>query len=126
MRFERRPKIEIIRRETGILRDRVIPRMLDDSLADAKREIQTSMRCISLLEVLADAQCMKVVVETKSMAFETLIEGSLASMPKRRVTNVVHKRQSLDQIFIKPESVRDIPGNLGDLDCMSQARTEMI
>src|ERR1700733_11679352 len=52
LRFERRPLIKKIFCEFRMLVDLVITRVLDDALANAECEIESTMRGVALLEVL--------------------------------------------------------------------------
>ena len=84
-----------------MLLDAVVARVLDDSLANAERKIESAMRGVTLLEVLDDAQRMQVVVEAAPMTAEAAIQSALAGMSKGRMADVVNQRQRLRQIFVQ-------------------------
>jgi hypothetical protein len=100
--------------------------MLHDPLADAKGKIQAAMRGVSLLEVLSNTKCMKIVVEAKTMLLETAIQSPFAGMAKRRVPDVVNQSEGLGKVLIQPQRRRNGTGNLRDFDGVRQAGPKVV
>src|SRR5216684_9146387 len=63
LRFERRAQIEKVLGELREFRSGIIARMLDDTLANFKSEIQAWKIEIALFELLNDAQRVQIVIE---------------------------------------------------------------
>src|ERR1019366_8941153 len=89
LRLQRRPPPEQVAGEIWMLIGAVIARMLDDPFAYTEREVQTTMRSVTLLEMLDDAERMQVMVEAQSVAFQTLIERAFPSVAEWRGPDVV-------------------------------------
>jgi len=104
----------------------IVTRVFDDALARAERKIQAAMACITLLESLDDPQRMEIVVEAKAMAAQTLVERPLASMPERRMTDIVDQRQSFRQINVQAKRGRNLARNLCDFDGVGEPTAEVV
>src|SRR5881227_2464447 len=94
----------------------VVARVLDDALANSKRQIKSAMGGVTLLEVLDDAQCVDVVVKPPPVALQAAVQCALAGMPKGWMADIVNQRQRLRQIFVQAERCGDGPGDLRDLN----------
>ena len=73
----------------------VIARVLDDALADAEGEVEAAVSGVALLEVLADAEGVEVVVEAEAVGLEAAVECALAGVAEGRVADVVDEGKSL-------------------------------
>src|SRR5215813_13950907 len=100
--------------------------MLDDPLANLKRQIQSRKIQIALFELLDDSQRLQVVIECPSLSPHQFIELSLSGMSKRRVSDVVNQRQRLDQLAVQPERAGNGPRDLPHLQRMGQPVPKMI
>jgi len=109
-----------------MLLNAVITRVFDDALANAKRKIQPAMRCIALLEVFNDPQCVNVMVESATMTFESAVQSTLSSMPKWRMTDIMHQRQRLGEILMQPERSRSRTSDLRYLNGMREPTAEVV
>jgi hypothetical protein len=74
--------------------------MLEDSLPRLEAEIQAIESRITFFQLVDDAQTLQVVLEAaiRSHAF---IQRVLASVPKRRVPQVVRERNGFDQVLVQ-------------------------
>jgi hypothetical protein len=81
---------------------------------------------VTLFEVLDDAQRVKVVVEAPPMTLEAAIQCALTGVPKWRMADVVNQRKRLRQIFVQAKSRGNSPGDLRNLNRMSQSAAEVI
>ena len=104
----------------------VVARVLDDALAHAQRQVQPAMRRVPLLEVLHDAQRMKVVIEAQPMPLQAFVQRSLARVPKRRMPDVVHQRQRLRQVLVQPQRLGHAARNLHHLNRVRQAAAKVV
>ena len=109
-----------------MLLDAVVARVLDDALAHAERKVEPAMRGIALLEVLDDAQRMKIVVEAATMPLEALVQRALAGVAKRRMADVVNQRQRLRQILVQAKRRGDGAGDLRDLNGVGQPAAKVV
>ncbi len=66
------------------------------------------------------------MIEPQTVPLQALVQGTLACMTERRVTNVVYQSQGLGKILIKTKSLGHIAGNLRYLDRMRQARSKVV
>jgi hypothetical protein len=76
--------------------------------------------------VLNNAQRVQVVVEVPPMSLQTAIKRTFSRVPKRRMSNIVHKRQRFRQIFVQPKRSRSYPSNLCDLNRVGQPTAKVI
>jgi hypothetical protein len=100
--------------------------VLDDALANTKRQIQPAMRRVPLLKVIDDAQRMNVMVETAAMPLQALVKSALPGVSERRMSDVMNQCQRLGQIFLQPERSCNRPSNLRNFNGMSQSATKVI
>jgi hypothetical protein len=84
------------------------------------------MRGVALLEVLDDAERVKVVVEAQAVPLQAAVEGALAGVAERRMTDVVDQRESFSEIFVEVEGFGDFASDLGDFHRVREARAEMV
>ncbi len=124
--FERRPLIEQIFGQLGILGGRVVVRVLDDAFANLEGEVQSGMRGITLLKVFDDAQCVKIVVEALAVLAHRQVQGALAGMSEGGMADVMHQGEGFDEAFIQAERGGDGARNLRDLDGVGEPGAEMI
>ena len=92
------------KREAKSAKSRVLP-PVDDKLAEKVGmknidELKEKIRS-SLLEVLNDAQRVKIMVEAEAMTSKTPIQSTLTSMAEWRMADVVHQGKRLGKIFIE-------------------------
>ena len=66
------------------------------------------------------------MVEELAMLAHQQVERALAGVPERRMSNVVHQRQRLGQIYIQVELRRDGARDLRDLDGVGQASAKVV
>ena len=104
----------------------VVAGVLDDAFADAEGEIEATMRCVALLEVLDDAEGVEVVVEEAAVTAEALVEGALAGVAKGRVADVVDEGEGLGEVLVEAEGGRDGAGDLSYFDGMGEAGAEVV
>ncbi len=100
--------------------------MFDDAFANFEGQIEPGKIQISLLELLDDAQCVKVVIEAISMLAHAQVQLLFAAMPERRVANVVNERKRFRKIFVKAERPRHGPRDLCNLDGMRESIAEVV
>src|SRR5277367_3135311 len=100
--------------------------MLDDSLAHLKRQIQSTKCGVPQLEILGNSQRMQIVIERRSMLPHRGIECFLPRMSERRMPNVVHQRQHLDQTCVQPKLCGNRPRDLRDFNRVCQPVAKMI
>ena len=106
--------------------DRVIARVLNNSLADFEGKIQSAKRRITNFEILDNAQSMEVVIERKPVLPHGRVQSFLSRVPKRRMPEIMHQGQRLNQIGIQPELRSDRSRDLRDLNRMRQPVAEVI
>ena len=126
LRFQRRARVEQVFRQFRMLAGVVIPRMLDDAFADLEGEIQAREIDIALLKALDDAQGVQIVVEAHAMAPHHRVQRDFAGVSEGRMPDVMHQRESLDQIGIQVETRRDGARDLRNLDRMGQPGAEVV
>src|SRR5215469_3560055 len=100
--------------------------MLDDSFAHFKCQVKTVETDIAVLEMLHNAQCVQVMIEAAAMLAHQFVELSFARVPERRVANVVHQRQRLDQFGVEVQSGRDSARDLRYFQGVRQAVAKMV
>ena len=118
--------IEEVERKVGVGGGGVVTRVLDDALADAEGEIEAAVGGVALLEVLADAEGVEVVVETEIVALKAVVEGALAGVAEGRVANVVDEGEGFGEVFVEAEARGDVAGDLCDLDGVGEAGAEVV
>jgi len=124
--FDRGALIEEVAGEFGMLIGAVVARMLDDTLANAKGEIEATVGGVALLEVFDYAEGVDVVVEAAAVSAEAGIEGALASVAEGGMANVVDQSESFGKVLIEAERSRDGAGDLRDFDGMGEAAAEVV
>ena len=124
--FERGPLARTIFIELRKFSAFEVARVFDDSFAHLKSQIQTGKTGISLLEVLHDAQRMKIVIESVAELLHLAVKLFFSGMRKGRMADIVREGQRLGQVFIQSERRCDRPGDLRDLDRMRKPVAEMV
>ena len=104
----------------------VVVRVLDDALAHLEGQVETAELGVAKLEVFDDAQRLQVVVEELAVTLHAGIEGALSGVPERRMPDVMHQRQGLDEIDVQVERSGDGAGNLRDLHRVRQAGAKVV
>ena len=126
LRLQRRPQIEQVFGQLGMLGGAVIVRVLDDALADFEGQVQAAKLRVAQLHLLDRAQRLQVVVEELAMLAHQQVERALAGVPERRMPDVVHQRQRLGQVDIQVELRCDGARDLRDLDGVRQASAKVV
>src|SRR5207248_2252772 len=94
----------------------VIARMLNNSFAHFKGEIQSTKCRVSQLKILNNTQRVQVVIKEKPMPAHGGIERFFSGVTKRRMPDIMRESQGLDQIHVEPKLRRDGTRNLRHLD----------
>src|SRR5205823_920513 len=68
----------------------------------------------------------KVMIKVISALPHGDVQGSLPSMPKRRMADIMNQRQRLNQIFIQAEFRSNGARNLGDLNGVSKTVAKVV
>ena len=84
------------------------------------------MRGVALLEVLDDAQGMKIVVEAAAVAAQAAVESALSRVAKGRMADIVNQCERFGEIFVEAERAGGSACYLGDLNGMGQAASEVV
>src|SRR5271163_1357556 len=84
------------------------------------------MRGVPLLEVLDNAQGMKIVVKAEAVLAHGGVESAFPRVSKRRMPDVVDQREGLGQVLIQAKRTRNRAGDRRDLESVRQAATEMV
>src|ERR1700733_2241784 len=126
LRFERRAQVEKIFGELRMRVRAVVARVFDDALANAKREIESAMRGIPLLEVLDDSQGMKIVVEAAAVTAQAAVESALSRVAKGWMADIVNQCERFGKILVEAERAGGSACYLCDLNGMGQAASEMV
>ena len=100
--------------------------MLDDALADFKRQIQSAKRGVVEFEIFHNAQRMQVVIERKPVLAHGGVERFFSGVAERRVAKIVRQGKRLHQIGVQSELCGDGARDLRDLNGMRQPVAEMI
>ncbi len=100
--------------------------MLDDALANAERQIESAVGGVTLLEMLDDAQRVKVVVEAAAMKAEAAVQRTLSSVTEGRMADVVNERKRLRQIFVQAKRGGGGAGDLSDFNGVGEAAAKVI
>ena len=124
--FEGRTEVEKVFRQLGCLSNCVIVGMLDDALADFKRQVESAEIEVAVLELFHDTKGVEIVVKPSAIGLHQLMELLFARMAKRRVTNVVGQRQGFHKLGVQAECSRNRAGNLRHLEGMRQPVSEVI
>ncbi len=124
--FERRPLAEHVGLEQRVLMGFVVAGVLDDAFADAKGEVEAAVSGVALLEVLADAESVKVVVEAQAVLLQALVEGAFAGVAEGRVADVVDECEGFGEVFVEAYGSGNIAGDLDDLDGVGEAAAEVV
>ncbi|CAM2149469.1 hypothetical protein PT2222_210122 [Paraburkholderia tropica] len=105
---------------------RVLARaMLENALARLETEIEAVERAVVLLQFVDDRETLQVVLEAAVLA-HALVERVLTRMAERRMTEVVRKRNRLDEILVHAQLPRDRTRDLRDFEAVRQPRAEQI
>ncbi len=102
--FEGRALVEEVGGEVGVGGGGVVAGVLDDAFADGEGEVEAAVGGVALLEVLADAEGVEVVVEAEAVALEAVVEGALAGVAEGRVADVVDEGEGLGEVFVEAEA----------------------
>ena len=81
---------------------------------------------VTLLEMFNDTQGVDIVIEAAAVALKAAVQRALTGVSEGRMADVVNQRQRLGQIFVQAECGRDSPGDLRDLNRVSQAAAKMV
>jgi len=100
--------------------------MFDDSFADLKGEIQSRVSGKTLFELLDNSERMEIVVKTATVAAHQEIEAAFTGVAKRRVANVVDKRERLGQVCVQPQRFSDGASDLRNFKGVCQPIAEMV
>jgi hypothetical protein len=84
------------------------------------------MRGVPLLEVLDDTQGVKIVVEAAAVTAEAAVESALARVAEGWMSDIVNQRKRFGQVFIEAECGGCCAGDLGDLNGVGEAASEMV
>ena len=103
LRLQRRPQVQQVLRQLRMLGRAVIVRVLDDAFTHLERQIQSAKLGVAQLHFFHRAQRLQVVIEELALLPHQQVERTLAGMPERRMTDVVHQRQRLGQIDVQIE-----------------------
>src|SRR6516162_9144678 len=124
--FEGRALVEKIFGQLRMLLSIVIAGVLNDTFAHLECEVQAAEGGIALLEVLDDAQCMKIVVEGQSMLMHRRIESLLSGMAKWRMADVMNQCERLGQIGVEPQRSGDGARDLRNFQRVRQPVAEVV
>ena len=124
--FQRWTLIEQIFFQFRMLRFGVIVRVLDDSFADFKCQVESAKGDIAQFEIFYDAQRMQVVVEIFTVLAHGCVECLLPRMAKGRMADVMNQRKRLRQIDIQIEGGRNRARNLLHFDGVRQSIAEVV
>src|SRR5215469_5303657 len=69
---------------------------------------------------------MQVVIEDESIRLHRAVQSLLAGMPERRMPDVMHQSEGLDQIDVEIERLRRGARDLRNLECVREPVAEMI
>ena len=99
--------------------------MLDEPLQRLPGQVEPIEGRIAPFELGGDAQALRVVVEAV-IGGERLVERPLAGVTEGRMPKIVREGEPLGQVLVESERSGDRPGDLGDLERVSEARAEMV
>src|SRR6267378_986341 len=114
LRFEGRAQIEEVFAKLRKFRGGIVARMLDDTLAHFKAEIQSGKIEIALFELLDDAQRVQIVIEMAAVRAHQFVELSLASMAERGMTDIVDESESFGELRVEAQRGRNGARDLRD------------
>ena len=120
---------ELVEEELGQLRMgglRVVVGVLDDALAHAEGQVQSTKAGVAFFKPCDDAQGVQIVVKAEAKATQAFVKSLFAGVAKGRMADVVGKGQRLGQILVQPEGAGESAGDLGDFQCMGQAASEVV
>jgi hypothetical protein len=100
--------------------------VLNDAFADAQGEVQPAKARVANLEVLDHAQRVQVVIEALAKFLQSLVQGPLACMAKRRMPYVMHQRQGFGHVFVQLERRGDGARDLCHLHGVGEAAAKVI
>src|ERR1051325_6942795 len=100
-------------------------RMFHQSLAHFPSEIQSGKSGIFLFQFLNDAQALAVVLET-SVAAHQSIQYTFAFMAERGMPKIMRQSNGFRQVFVQPQSARDVSRDTRNFDCVRQSGAQMI
>jgi hypothetical protein len=99
--------------------------VLDDAFADLPREVQAAESRIPLLERLHDAEALPVVIEA-AVGLHEAIQGALARMAERGVSQVVCQGDGLGEILVEAEGAGQRARHLGGLHRVGEPRAVVV
>src|SRR6266581_2451694 len=126
LRLKGRTQIQKVFGKLRKFRSGIIARMLDDALANFKREIQAGKIEVTLLELFNDAQRVQIVIETAAAHEHQLVELPFPGMAERRMADVVDESERFGKLGVQSQRRGDGAGNLRDFQRVRQAITEMV
>lgn len=112
--------------EQRVLAGLEITRMLNDSFPNFECEIESGKPRIALLESLNNSQRVKIVIEAVVKAAHLSIEFAFTSVAKRRMPDIMAKRQGFGQVFLEMQGGSGSASDLRYLDGMGETSPEMI
>src|SRR3972149_1416713 len=99
--------------------DIVLSLMFDDTLTHLPGEVQSWELRIAAFKRGDDSQRLLVMIEPPVLSHQAA-QGSLASVPERRVAEVVSQADGLDQVFVSAERPGDAAPDLGNFQCVRE------
>src|SRR5271169_3342493 len=104
----------------------VVVRVLDDALAHLEGQVEAAEFGVAQFEVLDDAERLQIVVEELTMLAHQRIQRALTRVSKRRMPDVMHQRQGLDEIDDQVKRGGDGAGDLCDLHGVGEAGAKVV
>lgn len=95
--------------------------MLDQPLKTLPGQVQPVELGVAPLEFGDDAQRLGIVVEA-AMGLQHLVQGVLARMAERRVTEIVNEGDAFGEVLVELEGTRQGAGDLRHFDRVRQPR----
>src|SRR5919201_1709869 len=126
LRLERRTAIKQILLKVRRVLWHVFTRVLDDSFANFKRQIQAAESCIAQLEIFNNAQGMQIVVKRVALSAHGDIKRLFASVTEWRMSDVVYQSKRLHQVDVQAEHTGNSAGDLRHFDGMRETIAKMV
>src|ERR1700733_745595 len=124
--LKRRTKIKQVLDQFRMLLSLIIVRVFDDPLADFESQIEPAKGCIACLKVFHDAQGVQIMVKKISMLTHGNIERLFTRVAKRRMADIMHQSEGLNQVDIQAELRRNRSRDLRNFQGVGQTITKMI
>jgi hypothetical protein len=100
--------------------------MFDDAFAKLESQIEAREIQIALLEMLDDAQGVKIMVESFAILAHSQIKLPLARMPERGMSNIVDQCERFGEVRIQIQGAGHRPRNLSYFERMRQPVSKMV